>query len=144
MLCYKNIFKYGELGKQAYILEGTRDPLIGDLVRRVGHDITVHSHVLPGVAFFHLAVGEIFNNRLTVEIDLAVRRLIHAGNAVERGGFACAVRANQSDNLSLIYIQIQVVDGHNAAELHGNIFNMQHVFSHCLLPPFSLSWQRVF
>ena len=142
MLCNQHVLKHGQLGEQADILEGTGNALVSDHVRRVRNHIAVQPHVLPGVELFHLAVGKVFHNGLPQEIDLAVGGLIHAGDAVEGRGLAGAVGADQSHDLPLVDIQVQVIDGHNAAELHGHIFNMQHVLSHCLPPPFSYAWQR--
>ena len=144
VLCNQHVFKHGELGEQADILEGTGNALIGNHVRGMGNRLIVHAHVLPGVELFHLAPGEIFHNGLAQKIDLAVGGFIHAGDTVEDRGFSGAVGADQRHNLTLVHIQVQVIDGHNAAELHGHIFNMQHVLSHFLLPPFSPAWQRAF
>ena len=44
---------------------------------------------------------------------------VHAGNDVESGGLACAVGADQGDELVLIYFQVQVIHSDHAAKLHG-------------------------
>ena len=142
MLCNEDVFKHGELREQPDILECSRNALGGYHVRRVGHDVPVHAHILARVEFFHLALRVILSDDLAHEFDLAVRRLIYAGNAVEGRGLAGAVRADKRDDLALVHVKIQVVDGDNAAELHGDVFNMQYVFSHCLSPPFVRALQR--
>ena len=142
VLCNEDVFKHGELREQPDILECSRNALGGYHVRRVGHDVRVHAHILARVEFFHLALRVILGDDLAHEFDLAVRRLIYAGNAVEGRGLACAVRTDKCDNFALVHVEIQVVDGDNAAELHGDVFNMQYVFSHCLSPPFVRALQR--
>ena len=140
MLCDDDVLENAELGEQTDILEGTGDALSGYHIGSEGDDLIVHTHVLAGVDLFHLALRVVLDDSLTHEVYLAVGRLIDAGDAVERGGLACAVRADEGDYLTLVDIEVQVIDGDNAAELHGYIFNMQNVFSHCPVPPFPCSF----
>ena len=44
---------------------------------------------------------------------------VHAGEAVEKSGFAGTVWSNQGDNLALADAQIKVIQGTDAAEIHG-------------------------
>ena len=76
------------------------------------------------------------NDRLAHEADLTVRRLIHAGDGVERGGLARAVGTDERDDLALVDLKAQVVDGDDAAELHRNIVKTQNVLAHFSPPPF--------
>ena len=84
--------------------------------------------VFARVELFHLAARETFDDWLAVELDLAVRGLVDARDAVERGRFAGAVRADERDDLALVHLEVQVVDGDDAAELHGGVFHLQKRF----------------
>ncbi|MMZ63953.1 hypothetical protein D1872_262430 [compost metagenome] len=55
---------------------------------------------------------------LIAQHDGPARRLIKTGQAVKDGGFPCAVRANQGDNLFWMQIQRHVVDRQQAAKTH--------------------------
>ena len=140
MLCDDDVLENAELGEQTDILEGTGDALSGYHIGSEGDDLIVHTHILTGIGLFHFALRVVLNDRLAHEVYLAVGRLIDAGDAVDRGGLARAVRADKGDYLTLVDIEVQVIDGDNAAELHGYIFNMQNVFSHCPVPPFPCSF----
>ena len=88
----------------------------------------VHGGMLTLVGFLHLAGGVVADDALAVEGHAAVGGRVHTGDHVEGGGLTGAVGADQCHNLALVDVQIQVVDGHHAAELHGGIFHVQHVF----------------
>ena len=72
---------------------------------------------------------------LVAEGHLAVGRRVHAGDDVERCGLAGAVGADQGYDLALVDFHAQVVDGDDAAELHGHIFKTENMFSHGSCPP---------
>ncbi len=57
--------------------------------------------------------------------DHALRRLVEAGDAVEHGRLAGAVRADQRGDLAAPGLEGQVVDGHEAAELHRQMLDRQ-------------------
>src|SRR5699024_3030957 len=81
--------------------------------------------IFSGVQLLHLALGEVLHHGLLAEGDPAVGRFIHAGNAVEGGGLAGAVGADESHDLSLIDLQGQVIHRHHAAKLHGDVFQLE-------------------
>ena len=47
---------------------------------------------------------------------------------MEGGGLAGAVGADESHDLSLVYLQGQVIDGYHAAKLHGDVFQLEDMF----------------
>ena len=55
---------------------------------------------------------------------------VNAGDDVEGGGLTSAVGADEGDDLVLIDLQVHIVNGHDAAELHGYIFHTEDVFTH--------------
>ena len=88
----------------------------------------IHGRMLALIGFFHLAGGVVADDALAIEAHPAVGGRVHTRDDVERGGFAGAVRADQGYDLTLVNIQIQIIDGHHAAELHGGVLHFQHVF----------------
>ena len=138
MLGDEHIVEHGLGLPQADVLERARHAELGDPVgRRVEHG---HLNEFPGllalVILLHLALRMVADDRLAHEADLTVRRLIHAGDGVERGGLARAVGADERDDLALVDLKAQVVDGDDAAELHRNIVETQNVLAHFSPPPF--------
>ena len=69
----------------------------------------------------------IFNYTLTVELDCAVCRCINSGDYVESCCFACAVRSDKADDFALVDLEVQVVYGYYAAELHGRVAHAKNV-----------------
>ena len=88
----------------------------------------IHGGMLALIGLFHLAGGMVADDALTVEGHAAVGGRVHTGDHVEGGGLTGAVGADQGHDLALVDVQIQVIDGHHAAELHGGVFHMQHIF----------------
>src|SRR6266478_8804446 len=56
-------------------------------------------------------------------------RFVKAGDAVEHGGLAGAVRPDQGGNLAPLGIERQVVDGDDAAETHRQMTDGEDVFA---------------
>ena len=75
------------------------------------------------------------NDQPVFKEHLTVGRLIHAGYAVEGCRLACAVWADQCNDLTLVNFKGQIVNGNDTAELHGYIVQPKNVFSHCRSPP---------
>ena len=92
----------------------------------------VHGGILALIGLFHLAGGVVADDALAVEAHAAVGGRVHTGDDVEGGGLTGAVGADQGHDLALVDVQIQVIDGHHAAELHGGVFHMQYIlrFTH--------------
>ncbi len=135
----ENIFKDGQIAEKADILEGAGDAQLGDLVRGLHHRALIKPGVLPGVLGAHLPLGKILENGLPMEGDETVGGLVHPGDAVKSGGLPRPVGADEGHNLPLVHIQGEVIHRHHAAELHGDIFHMKHVFAHCCTSPFFFS-----
>ena len=55
------------------------------------------------------------------KVNLTGRRLIHPGHHVKGRGLARTVRTDQGDNLMFFNIDSQLINGNNAAKLHGDI-----------------------
>ena len=72
----------------------------------------------------------VFDDLSAVEPHRAIGGLVHAGDDIERGGFACAVGADEGHDLTLVDLQIQIVHGDDAAELHGNVIQSQQILTH--------------
>src|SRR5262249_18641911 len=93
------------------------------------HHILQHSHVLEGSGHLEGAAdagtGVRFWRRMryvvTTEDDFAFGRHGVARQAVEKSGFAGAVRADQSYDLALIDGQIRFAHGKETAECFGNL-----------------------
>ncbi len=58
--------------------------------------------------------------------DAAVGRPVEAGDAVEHGGLAGAVRADDGGDVAGARLERQVVDRLQAAEAHGQVGDRQH------------------
>src|SRR5688572_17702841 len=61
-----------------------------------------------------------------VEDDAAYRRLVEAGDAVEDGGLAGSVGADQSRDVAAACAERQVVYRHDTAETHGEVLDLQY------------------
>ena len=104
MLCDKHVFKDRHALPEADILEGARDAALGYLVRRrVDNTLPrVELGVFPGVFLLHFALGRAADYHIALKGDDAVRRLVHAGDAVEGRGLARAVRSDEGAYLPLL------------------------------------------
>ena len=74
-------------------------------------------------------------HRLTVvavEGDGARPRSHEPGDGVDDGGLAGAVRSDQSVDLTGVQVDRQVIDGHDATELHRQAFDLEHAWRDAL------------
>ena len=131
MLGDEHIVEYRQGTEQPDVLEGAGDSLPGNLIGGVADHPGILAVVLAGVIGLHLPLGVVGDNDLPQQGDLPVGGLIHAGDAVKRGGLARAVGADEGGDLPLIDLHGQIVDRHHAAELHGDVVQPQYVVSHC-------------
>ena len=102
---------------------------------------------LRPLGFAHLALRVVADDGVAHELYASVRGLVYARDAVEGSGLSCAVGAYEGDDLALVDLDGEVVDGDYAAELHGDVFHAQDVFNvltHWRRPPFRLLWRRSF
>src|SRR5439155_20564621 len=83
--------------KEPDILEGSRDALLGDLIRLSSH------------------------NGASSKTDLAFGGPIHAGDEVEDGGLAGAIRPDETDQFALAHLQVQRGNRGETAEPDGAI-----------------------
>lgn len=103
-----DVFQHRHFLEQANILEGTGDARVDDLMSL----LPVHP--------------------LTVQVERALRGLIHAGDQVEHRGLARAVEADQAHQLRLTNLNIEVADRFQSAELNAQILAPQHGGGFCL------------
>ena len=97
-----HVLEHADALEHAGALEGARQAQRGDLVRL--------QIVQRGAAIAHLALG----------------RPQKAGDDVEGGGLAGAVRADQADDLALVDDEIHVGDRNQAAEMNRDMLDRQH------------------
>ena len=95
--------------KQLDVLECAADAAPGDLARQLAVDALTH------------------------ESDRARRERGHARDEVECGAFACAVRADQADDLSGAQRETEVIDRDKATELLADPVDAQYRLA-CLGP----------
>ncbi|MCY1525718.1 hypothetical protein D9M68_607070 [compost metagenome] len=66
---------------------------------------------------------------LAQQRDLARGRRVHTGNLVEHCALACAVGADEGENLARPDFQVHSVVGDQAAELAGHVHGLEHHFA---------------
>ncbi len=96
-----DVVDHGKIGKQCDVLEGAADADLGDPVRRPRQDALA----------FHQ--------------DVARRRLIEPRQAIEQRGLAGAVRADQSEDLSMAHVERHAVQRDDAAEHDADVANRE-------------------
>ncbi|MNR29832.1 hypothetical protein D3C85_1472450 [compost metagenome] len=69
-------------------------------------------------------------DRFAIEQDAAAARLVEAGQAVEHGGLAGAVGADQCHDLFFLHAQGHAVDRQQAAEAHAQVFYFKDLAAH--------------
>src|SRR3974390_2621808 len=97
-----DVFQHAHAAEDLQILKGAREPLAREIVRGE-----------PG-------------DRLPAEPDLAVVGTIDAGNEIEQGGFAGAVRTDDREHLAGIDRQGDGVDGAQSAEGARQTLDLPH------------------
>ena len=90
----------------------------------------VHIGALALVLLLHLSGGMVPHDAASLKGHAAVGGRVHTGDDVERRGLTGTVGADEGHDLALVDLQVQVVHGHHAAELHGDIFNRENVLAH--------------
>ncbi len=103
----QQVLQHRHAGKQAYVLEGA-----GHL--GVGGDPEIRH-----------ALEQVIAPVLPVDRDHAHGRLVKAGQAIEDGGLASAVRADQRGDLAAPGGEAQIVDGDKAPEAHRKMLDVQ-------------------
>ena len=63
-------------------------------------------------------------------------RCVHAGDVVEGRGLARAVRSDEGNDFVFFDDNIQIVDGNDAAKLHGHMLGTQYGPDHLPCTPF--------
>ena len=98
--------------EQADVLERAR--------HAAGHDVVGLLAEGLDIRFAHIVLddGVALPDDCTVENDAALGERVDARDEVEDGGLARAVGTDERDDLALVDLKAQVVDGDDAAELH--------------------------
>src|SRR5208337_3843720 len=115
--------------EEADVLEGARDPrLAGDLV--VGHALEQKELAVRGrrvtAARVRRRLDVVFRRYAVAgEREAALRRLVEAGDAVEHGRLAGAVRPDQRGDVAAASGEGEGVDRDQAAEPHGEVFDCE-------------------
>ena len=132
VLCGEHVVEHRHALPKPNVLEGACNAELGHLIRRRidGVNRNVFIRVFACIELLHLAARVVCHDGLVVELNQPVGGVVDTGNAVKRGRLTRAVRADERDDLALIYLKGQVVDGDDAAELHGYMLHAQNVFRH--------------
>ena len=107
----QHVIQHRQRFEQTDVLEGARDARRGDAIRAHAGDAA------------------------PLQNDAALRGGIYAGDHVESGGLARAVRADERDDLLTVDVHAQVVDGDKAAKTHGGVGDFQYALIHVRSPP---------
>ena len=117
-----------------------------DLVVQADLDIIQHAHlveqadILEGTGHTGLAdqFGVLAGDVLAVEDDVALGRLVDAGEHVKHGGLAGAVGADQTIEVAFLDGKVQLSNGLQAAESNTQVAYFQQC--HVKPPPSCSSW----
>ena len=75
-----------------------------------------------------------------IQNDLSCIERVDAGEQVENGGLACAVRTDDPYNIVIVHLKGKIVYRFHTAECLGEAFNFQR--THSALAPFRKSCRR--
>ena len=114
VLGHHQIFQHGHAAEQPDVLEGAGDA-------GLGVDVVVVETLEPVAWSLRM-----------IELHRSLGRLVEAGDAVEHGGLAGAVRPDQRGDVLAPDIEGHVVDGGEPAEAHGEVLDLEQGFG---LPP---------
>ena len=115
MVGSENVFKNRHGGEEADVLEGSGNAEPGNLVRPLSGDILAQERNGTGGG------------------------RIDAGDRIEGRRLSGTVGANQGHDFPLVDEHGEIIDRHDAAELHGEMLNIEDVLAHAFSPPFFLS-----
>ena len=96
-----DVLEHGHVAKQRQILKRAADADLGDPVRRLVED------------------------GLALKLNVAMVRRVEPAEAIEQGGLAGAVRADQAQEHALGHVERHVVERDDAAETHADILDRQ-------------------
>ena len=130
MLGDQQILQHGHAGKQPDVLERAGDArLLRD--QKIGHALEQKKRAVGSHHAALAAVGQGIERVphrgiAALQRDAALGRLVEAGDAVEHGGLAGAVRPDQRGDGAALDVEGQIVDGDEAAEAHGQMLDAEH------------------
>ena len=130
MLGDQQILQHGHAGKQTDVLERAGDPR---LLRHqiVGHALEQEQRAVRPNHAALAARGEVFKRAphrriAAMQRETPLGRPIKAGDAIEYGGLAGAVRPDQCRDRAAPDLERQIVDGDETAEAHRQVFDTEH------------------
>ena len=75
-------------------------------------------------------IGPEPRDRRALELDLALGGLVHPGEQIENGGFSRAVRPDERRDAPARELEVELRDGFDAAEAHGEVRGLENDISH--------------
>ena len=125
------IFIHTQVFEETNVLEGAGNAQLRDLAGLFAGDV----NFLRDLA--GLFAGDVNFLPVCFGIDYPpFGRCVHAGDVVEGRGLARAVRADEGNDFMFFYNNIQIVDGNDAAKLHGHMLGTQYGPDHLPCTPF--------
>ena len=129
MLGDHQILQHRHAGKQPDILEGAGDARLRRNLE-IGHAFQQKQVAGRGLAMAGAGRGQRRHigrrgNAGAGQRKTSFRRLVKAGDAVEDGGLARAIGADQRGDVAASGLEGQRVDGDKAAKPHGEVFDNQ-------------------
>ena len=128
------VLQHRHAGKQADVLERARHP------RLLSHQVVGHAFEQEqrSAGAFEAAPAAIsqavefvpYGGITELQRDASLGRLVKAGDAIEHGGLAGAVRPDQRRDVRALGGKREVVDGKQAAEAHGEMVDAQDRGAH--------------
>ena len=118
-----NVLREGDL----HVVEHRHGLEQADVLKRAGN-----------AGLYHL-IGLLAVELLTAEVECPLRRHIHTGEQVKDRGLACTVRTDESHELALMDLHVEVRHGLQAAERNAEVLRFEHNRSgigHASAPPF--------
>ena len=133
MLRHQQVFEHGHAGEQADVLEGAGHAGGASDLEAL-HAFEKEKRAARRLAPLPAASGEPGQRlegglRPVRQRDAAFGWLIEAGDAVEDGGLARAVRADDGGDLAAARGKGEPVDGGEAAEAHGQMLDAQKLIA---------------
>src|SRR5215813_10651953 len=126
----QKIFQHGHALEQADVLKRARDA--GPVRHQVvGHALEQKQPAVPARDAARAALGqdaELLPHAGIAELqrDASLAWLVEAGDAVEHRRLAGTVRPDQCGDIAASGREREIVDGHQAAEAHAEVFDAQH------------------
>ena len=100
-MAHQNIFQNGHAGEEADVLEGAGYAAVDDFMRFLAH------------------------HGFAIEAHVPFGHLVYAGDQVEDGGLAGAVRSDDAEDFPFVYVEGHIGNSGEATELFHYVFHFQ-------------------